>query len=131
MSSTDTLPNFFSDVLQSLKSACVTVNHVESRKGKIAGYDVLADCKSTKGQLIDAASTLTKQHQLLTSFSIYKKKSDHVEIWFPRHISELDKCSKCITKYEPTTDPRHPGHGDELYIARRKFLNDHALEFKQ
>ncbi|KHJ84243.1 Biopterin-dependent aromatic amino acid hydroxylase [Oesophagostomum dentatum] len=50
--------------------------------------------------------------------------------WFPRHISELDKCSRCITKYDPTTDPRHPGHGDDAYIARRQFLNDQALEYK-
>ncbi|VDP21253.1 unnamed protein product, partial [Onchocerca flexuosa] len=33
--------------------------------------------------------------------------------WFPKHISDLDKCYHCIVKYEPTSDPRHPGYGDE------------------
>lgn len=28
--------------------------------------------------------------------------------WFPQNVAELDKCSQCVTKYEPTTDPRHP-----------------------
>uniref|UniRef100_A0A8R1DYK7 BH4_AAA_HYDROXYL_2 domain-containing protein n=2 Tax=Caenorhabditis japonica TaxID=281687 RepID=A0A8R1DYK7_CAEJA len=130
MSSTDTLPNFFTDIINSLKSANVQIAHIESRPGKVAGLDVLADCRATKRELIEAASFLTKLHNSLTAFSVFKKKSNEVEVWFPRHISDLDRCSKCITKYEPTTDPRHPGHGDEEYIARRKFLNDQALEFQ-
>ncbi|CAJ0928102.1 unnamed protein product, partial [Mesorhabditis belari] len=50
--------------------------------------------------------------------------------WFPRRVSELDRCSKCVTKYEPTNDPRHPGHGDTAYIMRRQFLNDQAINYR-
>ncbi|CAI2347286.1 unnamed protein product [Caenorhabditis sp. 36 PRJEB53466] len=131
MSSTDSLPDFITDILHSLRTADVEMLHVETRGSKISGNDVLADCRATKRQLIEAASSLTKRHSNLTAFSVYKKKCDpSADTWFPRHISDLDNCSKCITKYEPTTDPRHPGHGDEKYIARRKFLNDQAHEFK-
>ncbi|KJH46456.1 Biopterin-dependent aromatic amino acid hydroxylase [Dictyocaulus viviparus] len=52
------------------------------------------------------------------------------ELWFPRHISELDKCSNCFTKYDPVSDPRHPGYQDEAYIARRNFLNSIASGYK-
>ncbi|CCD61947.1 Tyrosine 3-monooxygenase [Caenorhabditis elegans] len=134
LTSTDpTLSNFVSDILQNMSSAKVQICHVETR-GNEASHDVLLACKATKNQLIHSAELLTQNHVALTKFSIFAKKlsdeKNQSQIWFPRHISELDQCSKCITKYEPTTDPRHPGHGDVAYIARRKFLNDQALEFK-
>ncbi|VDM98072.1 unnamed protein product, partial [Onchocerca ochengi] len=50
--------------------------------------------------------------------------------WFPKHISDLDKCRHCIVKYEPTSDPRHPGYGDEAYIRRREELNNIAKAYK-
>ncbi|CAO4368010.1 unnamed protein product [Caenorhabditis nigoni] len=134
VTSTDYISTFVSDILYNMKSAGVQICHVETRESKtVSGHDVLLDCRATKNQLIQAAELLTQNHVALTHFSIFSKKSvekSQSMIWFPRHISELDQCSKCITKYEPTTDPRHPGHGDEEYIARRKFLNDQALEFK-
>ncbi|CAL2034993.1 unnamed protein product [Caenorhabditis brenneri] len=135
MTSTDTIPVFVADILHNMNTADVQICHVETRESKntLNGHDVLLDCRATKHQLIQAAELLTRNHVALTHFSIFSKKfveKNESVIWFPRHISELDKCSKCITKYEPTTDPRHPGHGDKDYIARRKFLNDQALEFK-
>ncbi|CAI5441914.1 unnamed protein product [Caenorhabditis angaria] len=133
MSSTSPLPVFTADIVNSFQSSNVEIIHLESRTGrKKIGFDVLADCVATKQQLIEAANSLTKRHSALTKISIYKKKAEEEEeeLWFPRHISDLDKCSLCITKYEPTTDPRHPGFGDQEYIARRKFLNDQALEYK-
>ncbi|VDL81999.1 unnamed protein product [Nippostrongylus brasiliensis] len=93
-------------------------------------WDLLADCEGTKGQVIAAASDLTQKFQQLTEIALYRRNGSSEVPWFPRHISELDKCSHCITKYEPTTDPRHPGYGDQAYIARRKFLNDQAMTYK-
>ncbi|VDK34065.1 unnamed protein product [Anisakis simplex] len=51
-------------------------------------------------------------------------------VWFPVHVAELDKCFHCVIKYEPTTDPRHPGYGDKEYIERRAKLNDVARVYK-
>ncbi|KAL3102274.1 hypothetical protein niasHS_003683 [Heterodera schachtii] len=52
------------------------------------------------------------------------------EIWFPRHVSELDKSTHVMVKYEPTEDPKHPGFGDQQYIARRAELNALANGFR-
>lgn len=30
------------------------------------------------------------------------------EVWFPKHVSELDSCAHVVVKYEPTEDPKHP-----------------------
>ncbi|EFO84445.1 CRE-CAT-2 protein [Caenorhabditis remanei] len=147
--STDSLAPFLTDILKNMETAHVTIGHVETRPSKKdserggasfessdSAHDVLLSCRATKTQLIHAAELLTQNHGALQAFSIFSiNKSKSIDknqsiIWFPRHISELDRCSKCITKYEPTTDPRHPGHGDEEYIKRRKYLNDLALEFK-
>ncbi|CAD6192102.1 unnamed protein product [Caenorhabditis auriculariae] len=131
MSSTASLCSFVADVVHAFEAADLSIRHLESRVNKDGkGYDVLSECEGTRQQLLEAASKLTQSHRDLTAFGIYKQKREEPEIWFPRHISDLDKCSRCVTKYEPTTDPRHPGHGDEAYIARRQFLNDLALEYK-
>uniref|UniRef100_A0A914I7R2 Biopterin-dependent aromatic amino acid hydroxylase family profile domain-containing protein n=1 Tax=Globodera rostochiensis TaxID=31243 RepID=A0A914I7R2_GLORO len=44
-------------------------------------------------------------------------------VWFPLHVSELDQSNHVLVKYEPTEDPKHPGFGDQPYIARRAELN--------
>ncbi|KHJ79557.1 Biopterin-dependent aromatic amino acid hydroxylase [Oesophagostomum dentatum] len=131
LSSSSDLATFIREVVEAFASNNIHITHLETRRDKSEkGWDLLADCDATKEQLIAAAATLTKQHVELTKFALYKKDAVEEVPWFPRHISELDKCSRCITKYDPTTDPRHPGHDDDAYIARRQFLNDQALEYK-
>ncbi|EPB76177.1 Biopterin-dependent aromatic amino acid hydroxylase [Ancylostoma ceylanicum] len=131
LSSSGDLATFVAEVIKAFGSSKIRVSHLETRQEKSGnGWDLLADCDATKEQLISAAASLTQQHVDLTGFALYKKNAMEEVPWFPRHISELDKCSHCITKYDPTTDPRHPGHGDAAYIARRQFLNDHALEYR-
>ncbi|CAJ0607751.1 unnamed protein product [Cylicocyclus nassatus] len=131
LSSSSELAPFVREVIQAFASNEIRISHVETRQHKFGkGWDLLADCDATKDQLIAAAATLTKEHVNLTGFALYKKNAVEEVPWFPRHISELDKCSHCITKYDPMTDPRHPGHGDATYIARRNFLNDHAMQYK-
>ncbi|CAB3404901.1 unnamed protein product [Caenorhabditis bovis] len=131
VSSTTPLPHFVADVVASFASAGVRIEHIESRESRrVAAFDLLVDCRATKKQLVEAASQLTSVHRGLTAFAIYRKDPQQQAHWFPTHISDLDMCSNCLTKYEPTTDPRHPGHGDEKYIARRNYLNDLAKHYK-
>ncbi|XP_060759448.1 tyrosine hydroxylase 2 isoform X2 [Neoarius graeffei] len=51
--------------------------------------------------------------------------------WFPRKISDLDKCIHVITKYDPDLDQDHPGFTDPEYRKRRAFINELAFNFKQ
>ncbi|MCP9262282.1 Tyrosine 3-monooxygenase [Dirofilaria immitis] len=66
-------------------------------------------------------SDMKKIQKILQSISVQ---------WFPKHIADLDKCYHCVVKYEPTSDPRHPGYGDESYIQRREQLNIIAKAYK-
>ncbi|XP_017349924.1 tyrosine hydroxylase 2 [Ictalurus punctatus] len=51
--------------------------------------------------------------------------------WFPRKISDLDKCNHVITKYDPDLDQDHPGFSDPEYRKRRAFISELAFNFKQ
>ncbi|KAK5977146.1 tyrosine 3-monooxygenase [Trichostrongylus colubriformis] len=159
LSSSGELAPFIGAVISAFSSRGIHMSHVETRAAKYGkGWDLLADCDATKEQLIGAAADLTQHFDGLTGIALYRKDEISEVPWFPRHISDLDSCSHCITKYEPTTDARHPdkcdenfnerspnlqgntgsvadilpfeGHSDPAYIARRKFLNDKAMEYK-
>ncbi|KJH46457.1 Biopterin-dependent aromatic amino acid hydroxylase [Dictyocaulus viviparus] len=91
------------------KSNEIHINHLETRKEKYGrGWEVFVNCVTTTKQLITAITDLTRQHEELVNIALYHKDTQKKEPWFPHHISELDKCSNCLTKYDPTSDPRHP-----------------------
>ena len=50
--------------------------------------------------------------------------------WFPRHISDLDKCNHLMTKFEPELDMTHPGWSDQHYRKRRKMIADVTFNYQ-
>ncbi|KAK0394930.1 hypothetical protein QR680_001016 [Steinernema hermaphroditum] len=137
-------------LLQSLRSfeqTGITVAHLETRlmkkydtieengedatSNKQRQFELLLDCIGTKNAFLDAATKIVIE-STIKKFELYNavEKAHPTIPWFPRHISDLDKCAHVVTKYEPTTDPRHPGHGDDTYILRRAMLNQIANEYR-
>ncbi|GMS87113.1 hypothetical protein PENTCL1PPCAC_9288 [Pristionchus entomophagus] len=132
VSSSADLVDFLPSIIQTLDDNNVSMQHIETRPAKGSrGVDVLIECAAEqKDSAVAAVAALKRAHASITAVRMYKTRQDPEVPWFPRHVSEIDKCSNCITKYEPTIDPRHPGFGDEAYIARREELNRLAADFR-
>ncbi len=55
--------------------------------------------------------------------------SQQQEVWFPRHISEVQKCCTTLFKYGAELSEDHPGYGDGEYVKRRREIAETAKSY--
>ncbi|XP_052029561.1 tyrosine 3-monooxygenase [Apodemus sylvaticus] len=76
----------------------------------------------------DLAALLSSVRRV--SDNVRSAREDKVP-WFPRKVSELDKCHHLVTKFDPDLDLDHPGFSDQVYRQRRKQIAEIAFQYKQ
>ncbi|CAD5211390.1 unnamed protein product [Bursaphelenchus okinawaensis] len=115
---------------QRLLAAGIEIDHVETRPdlAEPGELELFAQTQGVKSQYIDAFTKLCIEKPI--DRIVLKKAEPVLEVWYPKHISDLDKCAHVVVKYEPTEDPKHPGYGDKAYIKRRAELNAIANSYK-
>uniref|UniRef100_A0A7M4FHX5 Tyrosine 3-monooxygenase n=1 Tax=Crocodylus porosus TaxID=8502 RepID=A0A7M4FHX5_CROPO len=90
------------------------IHHLETRPSKkpregASELEYFVRCEVHSSDLTTFISSIKR-----VSEDVRSTKEDKLH-WFPRKISELDKCHHLVTKFDPDLDLDHPGYSDQAY----------------
>ncbi|GFO05701.1 tyrosine 3-monooxygenase [Plakobranchus ocellatus] len=110
----------------------IIITHIESRKSRTEKEQHQLFMQLVcPHRAFDNVCSAAEQSPLIRELTVLEEKEpEKKDHWFPRHISDLDKCTHLITRFEPDLDYDHPGFADKNYRLRRKEIADIAFEYK-
>ncbi|KAG8438147.1 hypothetical protein GDO86_008728 [Hymenochirus boettgeri] len=105
------------------------IQHLETRLGKKAQdtgteLEYFVRCEVHRSDLSTLMSSIRRVCE-----DVRSTREEKVH-WFPKKISELDRCHHLVTKFDPDLDLDHPGFSDQEYRKRRKMIADIAFTYK-
>uniref|UniRef100_A0A8C3WH39 Tyrosine 3-monooxygenase n=1 Tax=Catagonus wagneri TaxID=51154 RepID=A0A8C3WH39_9CETA len=125
-----TKPPSLSRALKAFESFEAQIHHLETRpaqKPRAGGpyLDCLVRCEVPSAALPGLLSAVRRVAEDVRGAGESKVP------WFPRKVSELDKCHHLVTKFDPDLDLEHPGFSDQAYRQRRKLIAEIAFRYRQ
>uniref|UniRef100_A0A8C2A7E4 Tyrosine 3-monooxygenase n=1 Tax=Cyprinus carpio TaxID=7962 RepID=A0A8C2A7E4_CYPCA len=105
------------------------IHHLETRPSRKPkdGLEDLEYYVQCEVHLSDVSTLVSSLKRSAEDVKTTKEVKFH---WFPRKITELNKCHHLITKFDPDLDQDHPGFTDPVYRKRRKMIGDIAFKYK-
>jgi len=108
--------------------------HMETREPRqdpdVVTMEVLLTVELVKERIVHLMKKLRRCGAISGARVVAGRRANVKGIWFPKHISDLDKCNHINLKLEPELDMTHPGWSDKEYRARRKVIADIAFNYK-
>uniref|UniRef100_UPI00398F3822 tyrosine 3-monooxygenase n=1 Tax=Pristiophorus japonicus TaxID=55135 RepID=UPI00398F3822 len=106
------------------------IHHIETKptkksKDNLEVLEFFIRCETNSSDISTLISSLKR---VAEDVKTTKEVKFH---WFPKKLSDLDKCHQLVTKYDPDLDFDHPGFSDTEYRERRKQIVQIALNYKQ
>ncbi|RUS75476.1 hypothetical protein EGW08_016760, partial [Elysia chlorotica] len=119
-------------VIRVFENGKIFITHIESRKSRSEKEQhqlfMQLVCPHSAYENVCSAA---KQSPLIRDVTLLEEKEpEKKDHWIPLHISDLDRCTHLVTKFEPDLDYDHPGFADKEYRLRRKEIADIAFEYK-
>ena len=112
--------NGLSSVLSCLTSEDAFLIHVETRparnKENDGDVDVLVTLEIVKDRILHLSHSIKSSRYVASAKLVGCRRTALTGVtWFPKHVSDLDKCNHILTKLEPDLDMSHPGWSDQEY----------------
>ncbi|GFS15146.1 tyrosine hydroxylase [Elysia marginata] len=92
------------------KNGKIFITHIESRKSRSEKeqHQLFMQLVCPHSAYENVCSS-AKQSPLIRDVTLLEEKEpEKKDPWIPRHISDLDRCTHLITKFEPDLDYDHP-----------------------
>jgi len=109
------------------------IKHVETRTSRKSStsLELLLTFETAVDNIANVIKTVKTLSSVQDVILLNEKDTQNNKIpWFPKHVTDLDKCDHLLTKFNPDLHHEHPGFSDMEYRKRREMITENAFNYR-